>query len=213
MMIGIWGVLLYKIRECAVWPEEVVFRRDGLIAMELGCGVKTLNTANGGVTIYKKSLGSLKLWEGLGVWCNAVTDKTRDDIFVLVPTTGPIYWTGFAFQPEDPNSFLHDCSHAGVIFSESVQSGGNSVAMVEPMMGGEFTQTEGRQSLLGNSHMSSLPLTTTTQEGDQAEQDDSQVSPEPTECYEEDEESLPEDSFSPTTKLIESLKNNNIVEV
>mmetsp|Transcript_14454 Transcript_14454/g.26821 ORF Transcript_14454/g.26821 Transcript_14454/m.26821 type:complete len:278 (-) Transcript_14454:36-869(-) len=114
-MVVTWGILLSKVRECAVWPEEVIFRSDGLIFAELGCGHRVLNSSEG-VTLLKKRTTLTNF--NLGVWANAVTDRRRDYVFVLIPTHGPKFWTGFAFQPEDPRSFIHDCHHAGVDVSQ-----------------------------------------------------------------------------------------------
>ncbi|GBG27322.1 Hypothetical Protein FCC1311_035442 [Hondaea fermentalgiana] len=112
LVVVMWGLLLYKIRECGVWPEEVRFQSDGQIVVIMGCCTKALDASNNGVTMIRRRVH----WnDSLGVFCNVITDKTRDEVFVLVPTAGPRYWYGFAFQPEDPGSFVHDCSHAGVI--------------------------------------------------------------------------------------------------
>jgi hypothetical protein len=119
-VVTVWLVLLFKIRECAVWPEEVRFKRNGMIMVELGCGHRALNTVAPGVLLMRKRANMCS--SNLGVWANAITDKTRDDVFVLVPALGPRFWTGFAFQPEDPEAFLHDCRHAGVAVLEDGSS-------------------------------------------------------------------------------------------
>jgi hypothetical protein len=119
-VVTVWLVLLFKIRECTVWPEEVRFKRNGMILVELGCGHRALNTVAPGVLLMRKRANLCN--SNLGVWANAITDKTRDDVFVLVPALGSRFWTGFAFQPEDPEAFLHDCRHAGVAVLEDGSS-------------------------------------------------------------------------------------------
>mmetsp|Transcript_13799 Transcript_13799/g.26788 ORF Transcript_13799/g.26788 Transcript_13799/m.26788 type:complete len:378 (+) Transcript_13799:399-1532(+) len=145
IVLIMWGLLAYKIRECVVWPEEVRFRRDGIVVVSMGCGNKALNTANGGVTLLKRRV----LWnDGLGVFCNVITDKTRDDVYVLVPTTGPRYWYGFAFQPEDPATFVYDCSHAGILIE-----GGADAEM--GVVDGHSRDAELRESLLSRNQTDS----------------------------------------------------------
>jgi len=134
-LLASWVFMIFKIKEASVWPEELRFCRDSTLRLAIGCGSKVLDcNSHGGVVCMRRPLNS---WgcapDTLGIWCNAITDRSREEVFVLLPARGPQFWRGFAFQPEDTANFLYDLEHAGVTVLEEnefgllmMEEGGNS---------------------------------------------------------------------------------------